>query len=113
MVLPAVIYFCLNMGGEGDKGWGIPMATDIAFALGILALSGKRAPLALKIFLTAFAIIDDLGAVIVLALFYTSKLSLLHLFWAAGLLLFLYILSRLGVRKLLPYLAVGEIRYIT
>ena len=109
MVLPAIIYAMFNFGGEGADGWGIPMATDIAFALGILALAGKRVPLSLKIFLTAFAIIDDLGAILVIAIFYSQKLALTYLFWALGLLILLIFLGRMGIRRLFIFLFLGVI----
>lgn len=84
MVVPAVVYAAVNWGGEGIRGWGVPTATDIAFALGILALLGTRAPLSLKVFLTALAIVDDLGAVILIAVFYTENLSLGNLGLSLG-----------------------------
>ena len=84
MLVPAGIYLMFNAGGPGQNGWGIPMATDIAFALGILALFGTRAPLGLKVFLTALAIADDMGAVLVIALFYTEEVKLLPLLIAGG-----------------------------
>jgi len=107
MVVPALIYASLNWGTPEVRGWGVPMATDIAFALGALALLGTRAPLALKVFLTALAIVDDLGAVLVIALFYTENLkvnALLYslLFWGA-----MIAMNRLGVRSGLAYFLVS------
>ena len=107
MVVPALIYASLNWGTPEIRGWGIPMATDIAFALGALALLGTRAPLALKVFLTALAIVDDLGAVLVIAIFYTENLkvdALLYsfLFWGA-----MIAMNRLGVRNALIYFIVS------
>lgn len=107
MVVPAVIYIILNPFGEAHNGWGIPMATDIAFALGVLFLLGKRVPLSLKVFLTALAIVDDLGAVIVIALFYTSDISILNLFYAFGFAAIMYVGNILGVRKILFYAIFG------
>jgi NhaA family Na+:H+ antiporter len=109
MVVPAIIYFGFNYDNpESVSGWGIPMATDIAFALGVLSLLGKRAPLGLKVFLTALAIVDDLGAIIVLAIFYpTHALHLDMLAYAAIVVLFLYALNRNRVNNPLLYLLPG------
>jgi NhaA family Na+:H+ antiporter len=107
MFVPAAFYLILNANGTGESGWGIPMATDIAFALGILALLGKRAPLSLKIFLTAVAIVDDIGAVLVIALFYTEKIVWASLTAAAVIFVALMALNRMGVRKPLPYALLG------
>lgn len=107
MVAPALLYVALNYGGEGASGWGIPMATDIAFALGVLALMGPRVPLALKVFLAALAIVDDIGAVLVIALFYTAEISWLSLGVAAVLLLGMIALNRLGARRPTVYLLIG------
>jgi NhaA family Na+:H+ antiporter len=107
MLVPAGFYLLFNPRGPAQSGWGIPMATDIAFALGVLSLLGKRIPLSLKIFLTAVAIVDDLGAVLVIALFYTSNIVWLSLILAGGILIVLIIMNRLGVRSPLLYGLVG------
>jgi Na+:H+ antiporter, NhaA family len=107
MVAPAAIYALLNVGGPGARGWGIPMATDIAFALGALALLGKRVAPSLRVFLTAVAIADDLGAVAVIAIFYTSDLSWPALAVAAMLLAMLFITARNSIHHPLPYVVLG------
>jgi NhaA family Na+:H+ antiporter len=111
MVTPTLLYFLLNQGTETLPGIGIPMATDIAFALGVLALLGSRVPTSLTIFLTALAIIDDLGAIVVIALFYVSDFSLLYLVLALGIFGGLLILNRLGVLNLPLYLVPGFIMW--
>ena len=100
--MPAVIFLGLAGGGEASRGWGVPMATDIAFALGVLAILGSRVPLGLRVFLTALAIADDLLAVLVIAVFYTSDLSLPALA-AAGAMLALVAANVLGVRRPLAW----------
>jgi Na+:H+ antiporter, NhaA family len=101
MIFPALIYAALNMGREGARGWGIPMATDIAFSVGVLVILGKRVPISLKVFLTAAAIADDLGAVVVIALFYTEKIHFIALMVAVVLLGVLYVAARIyGVRRM-------------
>jgi len=107
MLVPAGFYLLLNPSGPAKAGWGIPMATDIAFALGILSLLGKRVPLSLKVFLTAVAIVDDLGAVLVIALFYTSKIAWVSLLIAVIFLIILAIISSLGVRSPIVYTLLG------
>lgn len=107
MLIPAIIYITLNPMRETQSGWGIPMATDIAFALGVLYLLGNRIPLALKIFLTALAIVDDLGAVLVIALFYTSDISITNLAIGLIILLAMYIGNKVGVRSVLFYALLG------
>lgn len=107
MVVPAFIYLALNPDGAAHKGWGIPMATDIAFALGVLFLLGKKIPVSLKIFLTALAIVDDLGAVLVIAFFYTSNIELFYLFAGLVILTVMYLGNRLGIRSILFYAFLG------
>ncbi len=103
MVVPALIYFALNPEGDAARGWGIPMATDIAFALGAIALLARRVPKALITFLVALAIVDDLGAVMVIAVFYTETLSIDALLAVAAIFAMLMVLNIAGVRKILPY----------
>jgi Na+:H+ antiporter, NhaA family len=112
MVVPALLYAVVNAGEPGARGWGIPMATDIAFALGVLALLGPRTPLALKVFLAALAIVDDIGAVLVIAIFYTDTVSLGALGAAALLLAALAVANRLGARSPLLYLLLGILLWV-
>ncbi|MFV8325663.1 Na+/H+ antiporter NhaA [Flavobacterium sp. ZS1P14] len=107
MLVPAGIFLALNFGTTTQNGAGIPMATDIAFAIGILSLLGNRVPTSLKIFLTALAVIDDLGAIIVIAIFYTSTIIFVNIFIALGILGGLFILNRMKIHNLFPYLIGG------
>jgi len=107
MLLPALLYLAVNPSGSMAAGWGIPMATDIAFGLGVLMLLGSRVPLGLKVFLTALAIVDDMGAVVVIALFYSDAPHLLPLGLSAGCILALIALNATHVRRLLPYIVIG------
>jgi NhaA family Na+:H+ antiporter len=107
MVAPAVIYSIVNIGGPGARGWGIPMATDIAFALGALALLGNRVAPSLRVFLTAVAIADDLGAVAVIAIFYTQDLVWIALAFGGLLVVVLAAINRAGVRHAAPYVLLG------
>lgn len=107
MVIPAGIYAAMNLGSRGATGWGVPMATDIAFSLGVLALLGPRVPLSLKIFLAALAIVDDLGAVLVIAIFYTHGFSLPDLLFGLGIVGILVGLNMFGIRSPMPYLLLG------
>lgn len=114
MLVPALIYVALNHHDPVRlQGWAIPSATDIAFALGVLALLGSRVPPGLKAFVMALAVMDDLGAVIIIALFYTSQLSLASLLAAGGLTLVLFLLNRSGVRSIGPYALVGTLLWIS
>jgi len=107
VIFPAIIYTLLNPTGEMANGWGIPMATDIAFALGVLYLLGKKIPLSLKVFLTALAIVDDLVAVLIIAFFYTSDISFLNLLIGLGCVFIMFIGNRLGIRNILFYAILG------
>src|SRR5690606_5323139 len=107
MVVPAFIFFLFNGGTPFHHGWGIPMATDIAFSLGIISLLGDRVPVQLKVFLTALAIIDDLGAILVIAFFYATDMHLTYLLIGIGILVIPIVLNLLKVRRLLFYLLPG------
>jgi len=112
MLAPALIFLAINLGGDGERGWGIPMATDIAFAVGVLTLAGARVPLSLKVFLLALAIVDDLGAIAVIALFYTDDLALPWLAAAIALFAMTYVLARLGVRHIFIFAAIGLVAWL-
>lgn len=107
MLVPAIIYITLNHHGDVSSGWGIPMATDIAFALGVLYLLGDKVPVSLKIFLTALAIVDDLGAVLVIAFFYTSDISIMSLLLGLGFVLVMFVGNKLGIRNIVFYAVLG------
>ena len=107
MVVPAALYLVFNFGSATQSGAGIPMATDIAFAVGILSILGSRVPSSLKVFLTALAVIDDLGAILIIAIFYTGSLSFVNLIVAFAIFGGLIVLNRLKIRNLLPYLIGG------
>ncbi len=108
MLVPALFYIFINFGdSETLKGWAIPSATDIAFSLGVLSLLGKRVPLSLKVFLTALAIIDDLGAIVIIALFYSGDLSIKYLILMLAAFIILLIINKFNIKKFLPYLVVG------
>jgi len=108
MLVPALIYVYVNLGdGETLNGWAIPSATDIAFSLGVLSLLGKRVPLSLKVFLTALAIIDDLGAIVIIALFYSGDLSIKYLSLMLLAFILLLVINKFNIKKFLPYLIIG------
>ncbi len=107
MVVPALIFASLNAGTENIRGWGIPMATDIAYSLGIIGLLGKRVPIQLKVFLVALAIADDLGAILVIAIFYSQELSWIYLGVGAGIFTLLMLFNRMGIKSLYWYIPGG------
>jgi NhaA family Na+:H+ antiporter len=111
MLIPAAIYLLFNLGTDSQSGAGIPTATDIAFAIGIISLLGNRVPATLKIFLTALAVIDDLGAIIIISLFYTTSLSFLYLILALSVFVILLILNRLKVNSLIFYITGGVLMW--
>lgn len=107
MLVPALIYFAFNYNTPTASGWGIPMATDIAFALAIISMLGKSVPASLKIFLAALAIVDDLGAILVIAVFYTNEVHFDYLLWAAGVLAILFVFNYFNIKPLFFYLISG------
>jgi len=113
MIVPAAIYAWINWNDPaGIRGWAIPSATDIAFALGVLSLFGERVPAGLKVFLMTLAVLDDLGAIVIIALFYTSELSLTALLLAGPAVVSLFVLNRLGVVRIAPYILVGTVLWL-
>ncbi|WP_317164388.1 Na+/H+ antiporter NhaA [Pontibacter russatus] len=111
MLVPAVVYMLFNQGTETAGGWGIPMATDIAFAIAVISLLGKRVPLSLKVFLTALAIVDDLGAILVIALFYSTEMHLNYLLYAGVVFALLICFNRFGVKNIWLYLLPGVVMW--
>lgn len=111
MMIPGLFHFAFNAGTETQSGFAIPMATDIAFALGILSLAGKNVPISVKIFLTALAIIDDLGAILIIAIFYTSDIAFTYLVGALGIFIALLVMNRLKVSRLSLYLIPGVLMW--
>lgn len=112
VVVPAAIFLALNAGGQGARGWGIPMATDIAFAIGVLAVLGARVPAGAKVFLLTLAIVDDILAVTVIAVFYTSQLAVGWLAVAGGGMVLILVLRRLGVRAISAYVPIGVLVWL-
>jgi NhaA family Na+:H+ antiporter len=112
VIVPALIYISLNAGGPGAGGWGIPMATDIAFALGVMVVLGPRVPFGLRVFLTALAIVDDIAAVLVIAVFYTAAISWTAVAIAGATLILLFALNRLGARQPLTYALGGGVLWL-
>lgn len=113
MIAPGIIYFTLNFASPSQNGFGIPMATDIAFALGVMMLLGKRVPVALKVFLVTLAVADDLGAIIVIAIFYTSNFAFPWFLMSLGLIVVLILFNKLDIRSLFPYLFVGVLLWLS
>ena len=108
MLIPALVYIIINLDDPTTlKGWAIPSATDIAFSLGVLSLLGTRVPLSLKVFLTALAIIDDLGAILIIAFFYSEEVKIMYLILMFGAVVVLILFNKLNIRNFIPYLIVG------
>ena len=108
MLIPALVYVFINFGDTQTlRGWAIPSATDIAFSLGVLSLLGKRVPISLKVFLTALAIIDDLGAILIIALFYSGDLNIKYLILMFLAFIILLIINKFNIKKFFPYLLIG------
>lgn len=112
MIFPAIIYLTINSGTAGENGWGIPMATDIAFAISALVILGKRVSVSLVTFLIALAIVDDLGAVIVIAIFYTEQINIIALSLAFGCFFILVVFNRFGIQVVTPYLIMGILMWV-
>ncbi|MEX2081586.1 MAG: Na+/H+ antiporter NhaA [Dehalococcoidia bacterium] len=112
MIVPALIFTAFNAGGDGQRGWGIPMATDIAFALGVLSLLGRRVPFGVKVFLLGLAIVDDIGAIVVIAVFYTEELAVGPGAWALALLGAIVLANRGGVRNVYVYIVLGGLLWV-
>ncbi len=112
MAVPALLFLALNLGAEGARGWGIPMATDIAFAIGVLSLLSRRVPFSLKVFLLALAIADDIGAILVIAVFYTDDMNFLALALAGLTLLVIIVMNRSGVRTINLYVVAGAVLWL-
>jgi NhaA family Na+:H+ antiporter len=112
MIVPALIYLALNAGGEGSRGWGIPMATDIAFALGVLVLAARHSPAGLKPFILTLAIVDDIGAIIVIALFYAGGVSVAFILTAAAVCVLMVALRRIGVRATYVFVGLGAVVWL-
>jgi len=113
MAIPALIYVSFHLGSpETMKGWAIPAATDIAFALCVLSLAGPRVPIGLRVFLVTVAVVDDLGAILIIALFYSGALNATALLAAAGLSIGLFVMRRVGVRSVIPYLVIGALLWV-
>ena len=112
MLIPALLYLALNPTAPGGRGWGVPMATDIAFALGVLAVLGERVPVGLKVFLTALAIIDDIGAIIVIGLFYTESVGLVSLVAGGALFALAIALNRVGMKSSVAYFVLGTLVWL-
>ena len=112
MVVPALLYVWLNTGGDGLNGWGIPIATDIAFAIGVVTLAGSRIPFSLRIMLLALAVVDDIGGILIIAIFYTEELNLIPLVMAGGTLLVAYVAQRNGLWYTPIYIALGILGWV-